>query len=158
MEPVKLTKKTAVMLIQRVIPLSPKLISGGAADNGAVRFTAPVGPEGLEITCENDWFTHNGCIKLTISDKSGGGLSPNCNRKPHWDHVNTLPKTRSNYSTVAIWAWGNKKDLSMVEGITFISSHGYCSWTGTTGLAYGTRPGSGKTAKQNLSRHCKGYG
>lgn len=72
MNPVKLTKKTAVMLIQRVIPLSPKLISGGAADNGAVRFTAPVGPAGLEITCENDWFTHNGCIKLTISDPISG--------------------------------------------------------------------------------------
>lgn len=82
MKPVKLTKKTAVMLIQRVIPMSPKLISGGAGNNGAVRFTAPVGPEGLEITCENDWFTHNGCIGVTISDTSGGAhmtmyFSPN---------------------------------------------------------------------------------
>lgn len=82
MKPVKLTKKTAVMLIQRVIPLSPKLISGGAGNNGAVRYSAPVGPEGLEIKVENDWFTRNGCIKLTISDNSGGNcltmyFSPN---------------------------------------------------------------------------------
>ncbi len=78
----KLTKKTAVMLIQRVIPLSLKLISGPTGGNGAVRFTALTGPEGLEITCENDWLTHNGCIKLTISDTSGGScltmyFSPN---------------------------------------------------------------------------------
>lgn len=72
LKPVKLTKKTAVMLIQQVIPLSPKLISGGAGNNGAVRYSAPVGSEGLEIICENDWFTHNGCIKLTIHDTSGG--------------------------------------------------------------------------------------
>ena len=55
MKPVKLTKKTALMLIQRVIPMSPKLISGPTGNNGAVIFTAPVGPEGLEIKVENDW-------------------------------------------------------------------------------------------------------
>ena len=81
-KPCKLTKKTATMLIQRVIPMSPKLISGPTGNNGAVIFTAPVGPEGLEIKVENDWFTRNGCIKLTISDNSGGNcltmyFSPN---------------------------------------------------------------------------------
>ena len=81
-KPCKLTKKTAMMLIQRVIPLSPKLISGPTGNNGAVIFTAPVGPEGLEVKVENDWFTRNGCIKLTISDTSGGSyltmyFSPN---------------------------------------------------------------------------------
>ena len=35
MKPVKLTKKTALMLIQRVIPMSPKLISGPTGNNGA---------------------------------------------------------------------------------------------------------------------------
>ena len=88
MKPVKLTKKTAVMLIQRVIPLSPKLISGGAGNNGAVRYSAPVGPEGLEITCENDWFTHNGYIKVTIHDTHGGScltmyFSPNTFERDH---------------------------------------------------------------------------
>ncbi len=82
MKPVKLTQKTATMLIQRVIPMSPKLISGPKGNNGAVIFTAPVGLEGLEIKAENDWFTHNGCIKLTISDTGGGNcltmyFSPN---------------------------------------------------------------------------------
>ena len=81
-KPCKLTKKTALMLIQRVIPMSPKLISGPTGNNGAVIFTAPVGPEGLEIKVENDWFTHNGCIKVTVHDTSGGScltmyFSPN---------------------------------------------------------------------------------
>lgn len=81
-KPCKLTKKTALMLIQRVIPMSPKLISGPTGNDGAVIFTAPVGPEGLEIKVENDWFTHNGCIKLTVHDTSGGScltmyFSPN---------------------------------------------------------------------------------
>ena len=35
-------------------------------------FTASTGPEGLEIRCENDWFNHNGRIKLTISNVDGG--------------------------------------------------------------------------------------
>ncbi len=73
MKPVKLKKKTAVMLIRRVFPYLPKaLISGPKVNGEAVIFTAPVGPEGLEISCENDWFNHNGCIKVTIFDTSGG--------------------------------------------------------------------------------------
>ena len=35
-------------------------------------FKASTGPEGLEIRCENDWFNHNGRIKLTISNVDGG--------------------------------------------------------------------------------------
>lgn len=82
MKPVKLTRTTAVKLMRRVIPVPMNLISGPTGNNGAVRFSAPVGPEGLEITCENDWFTHNGCIKVTIHDTSGGScltmyFSPN---------------------------------------------------------------------------------
>lgn len=62
-KPVKLTKKTATMLIQRVFPTVPKaIISGPTGDGGAVRFTAETAPaHGLEIVCENDWFNHNGC-------------------------------------------------------------------------------------------------
>lgn len=82
MKPCKLTRTNAVKLMRRVIPVPVNLISGGAYETGAIRYTAPVGPEGLEMACENDWFTHNGCIKLTISDKSGGScltmyFSPN---------------------------------------------------------------------------------
>ena len=33
---------------------------------------AATGPEGLEIRCENDWFNHNGRIKLTIANVDGG--------------------------------------------------------------------------------------
>lgn len=35
-------------------------------------FKASTGPEGLEIRCENDWFNHNGRIKLTIGNVDGG--------------------------------------------------------------------------------------
>lgn len=35
-------------------------------------FKASTGPEGLEIRCENDWFNHNGRIKLTIANVDGG--------------------------------------------------------------------------------------
>lgn len=81
-KPVKLTKKTATMLIRRFFPVSLNLTCQKSEDGGAVRFTASTGPEGLEIVCENDWFNHNGCIRLTISDPSGGScltmyFSPN---------------------------------------------------------------------------------
>lgn len=82
-KPCKLTKKTAMMLIQRIFPTLPKtLISGPTGNNGAVIFTTQTGPDGLEVKVENDWFNHNGCIKLTISDNSGGScltmyFSPN---------------------------------------------------------------------------------
>ena len=35
-------------------------------------FKASTGPEGLEIRCENDWFNHNGRIKLTVGNVDGG--------------------------------------------------------------------------------------
>ena len=72
-KPCKLTKKTALMLIQRVFPILPKaLILSPSGNNEAVIFTALTGPDGLEIRVENDWFDLNGCIKLTVSDNSGG--------------------------------------------------------------------------------------
>lgn len=81
-KPCKLTRTNAVKLMRRVIPVPVNTIRGGAYKTGAVRYTAPVGSEGLEIKVENDWFTRNGCIKLTISDNSGGNcltmyFSPN---------------------------------------------------------------------------------
>lgn len=72
-KPCKLTKKTAMVLIQRIFLTLPKtLILGPTGNNGAVIFTALTGPEGLEVKVENDWFTHNKCIRLTISDNIGG--------------------------------------------------------------------------------------
>ena len=81
-KPCKLTRTSAVKLMRRVIPVPMNLINGPTGNNGTVIFTAPVGPEGLEIKVENDWFTRNGCINLTISDTSGGScltmyFSPN---------------------------------------------------------------------------------
>lgn len=81
-KPCKLTRTSAVKLMRRVIPVPMNLISGPTGNNGAVIFSAPVGPEGLEIKVENDWFTRNGCIKVTVHDTSGGScmtmyFSPN---------------------------------------------------------------------------------
>jgi len=82
-KPVKLTKKTATTLIQRVFGTIPKaVISGPKGDGEAVIFTALTGPQGLEVKAENDWYNHNGCIRLTVSDSSGGScltmyFSPN---------------------------------------------------------------------------------
>ena len=81
-KPCKLTRTNALKLMRRVIPVPVNTISGGQYESGAVRYTAPVGPEGLEIQVENDWFTHNGCIKVTVHDTSGGScltmyFSPN---------------------------------------------------------------------------------
>lgn len=73
MKPVKLTKTAAVKLMRRVVPVPSNLISGGACNHGAIRFTAQLDSEWLKITCENDWYTHNGCIGVTVSDTSGGG-------------------------------------------------------------------------------------
>lgn len=81
-KPCKLTRTSAVKLMRRVIPVPMNLISAPTGNNGAVIFSAPVGPEGLEIKVENDWFTRNGCIKVTVHDTSGGScmtmyFSPN---------------------------------------------------------------------------------
>lgn len=68
--PVKLTKKTAWQLISRI---HPRLnITKDAAPPEVAIFRASTGPEGLEIRCENDWFTRNGRIKLTLIDGIGG--------------------------------------------------------------------------------------
>lgn len=87
-KPCKLTRTNAVKLMRRVIPVPMNLISGSTGNNGAVIFTAPVGPEGLEIKVENDWFTRNGCIKVTVHDTHGGScltmyFSPNTFQRDH---------------------------------------------------------------------------
>ena len=63
---VKLTKRKAWELISRI---HPRLnIKQEATPSDVAIFKASTGPEGLEIRCENDWFNHNGRIRLTISD------------------------------------------------------------------------------------------
>lgn len=66
---VKLTKKTAAQLIYQICPRL-NIIKDATPPDVAI-FKASTGPNGLEICCENDWFDHNGRIKLTITD--GGG-------------------------------------------------------------------------------------
>lgn len=67
---VKLTKRKAWELISRI---HPRLnIKQEATPPDVAIFKASTGPEGLEIRCENDWFNHNGRIKLTISNVDGG--------------------------------------------------------------------------------------
>lgn len=67
---VKLTKRKAWELISRI---HPRLnINQEVTPPDVAIFTASTGPEGLEIRCENDWFNHNGRIKLTISNVDGG--------------------------------------------------------------------------------------
>lgn len=67
---VKLTKRVAWELISRI---HPRLnIQKEVTPSDVAIFTATTGPEGLEIRCENDWFNHNGRIKLTIGNVDGG--------------------------------------------------------------------------------------
>lgn len=67
---VKLTKRKAWELISRI---HPRLnINQEVTPPDVAIFTASTGPEGLEIRCENDWFNHNGRIKLAISNVDGG--------------------------------------------------------------------------------------
>ena len=67
---VKLTKRKAWELISRI---HPRLnIKQEATPSDVAIFKASTGPEGLEIRCENDWFNHNGRIKLTIANVDGG--------------------------------------------------------------------------------------
>lgn len=63
---VKLTKRTAWELISRIFPRLN--ISKDTTPPDVVIFRASTGPAGLEIRCENDWFNHNGRIRLTLSD------------------------------------------------------------------------------------------
>lgn len=63
---VKLTKKTAKQLIDRICPRL-NIVKEATLPNMTI-YTAHTGPEGLEIRCENDWYDLNGRIKLTISD------------------------------------------------------------------------------------------
>ena len=67
---VKLTKRKAWELISRI---HPRLnIKQEVTPPDVAIFKASTCPEGLEIRCENDWFNHNGRIKLTIANVDGG--------------------------------------------------------------------------------------
>mgnify|MGYP000757156549 FL=1 len=69
-KPVKLAKRTACVLISRIS--ANRNIKKDVTPPDVVIFRASTGPAGLEIRCENDWFNHNGRIRLTISDGEGG--------------------------------------------------------------------------------------
>ncbi len=68
-KPVKLSRMTATRLMVQVIGpgVKPLLSEPGA---GATVYKAERGC--LEICCENDWYNHNGRIRLTITDGIGG--------------------------------------------------------------------------------------
>ena len=68
---VKLTRKTAVGLIRSVVPVAVNSIEGGDQGDGAVIYDVHTGL--LDITCSNDWYTGNGRIQLTVSDRMGAG-------------------------------------------------------------------------------------
>lgn len=70
MNTVKLTKKTAYELISRIS--TGRNIKKDDTPPDVAIYRASTGPSGLTITCENDWFDHNGLIKMTISDGVGG--------------------------------------------------------------------------------------
>ena len=70
MKNVKLTQQTARTLIGRITPRL-KISKDETAADVAI-FRAATGPDGLDIVCENDWFTCNGRISLTVSDRAGG--------------------------------------------------------------------------------------
>lgn len=66
----KLTRKTAAELICSTLPVPKKDIQGGEKAPGVFIYTVQVGA--LEVTCSNDWYTHNKRIQLTVSDGLGG--------------------------------------------------------------------------------------
>lgn len=68
---IKLSRKTAVSLIRSVIPMPVSAIKKEMCSYGLITYTARTGA--LDITCSNDWFSGNGRIELTISDRLGGG-------------------------------------------------------------------------------------
>lgn len=70
MKTVKLTMKTAKNLIGRIDPRL-RVVKDDTAPDVAI-FRAYTCPNGLDIVCENDWFTRNGRISLTITDSEGG--------------------------------------------------------------------------------------
>lgn len=67
---VKLTSRTAWELISRVC--AGLNVIKDDTDHHVAIFRATTGSCGLLITCENDWYDHNGRIKLTIHDDSTG--------------------------------------------------------------------------------------
>lgn len=69
--PVKLTKKTATELIRRFSP-ARNIERYNTVPEVAI-FRVFTSEDGVEIRCENDWYNHNGRIKVTISDHWGAG-------------------------------------------------------------------------------------
>lgn len=66
---IKLTRAVAARLIGQVTGGCPKLIREGN-DPDAVIYAAST--DFLTLRCENDWYEHNGRIRLTLLDRLGG--------------------------------------------------------------------------------------
>ena len=66
-----LSRRTAWDLITRVVP-GAKVKREQAKDGVDIFCASTCGGEIL-LRCENDWYTHNGRIQLTISDRLGAG-------------------------------------------------------------------------------------
>lgn len=71
-KPLRLTKKTAQELINRICPRlnitrEPGFWGSPPTPDVAI-FRAKTSSDGLDICCENDWDAKNGRIRLTISD------------------------------------------------------------------------------------------
>lgn len=68
---VKLSMATARKIVKDIFP-AVKLESETAAPEIS-RFKGTTGPDGMEVVVENDWFTGNGRICVTVSDLGGMG-------------------------------------------------------------------------------------
>lgn len=71
-ELVKLSQKTAKTLIQREIGLSAARLEQTKIPGSITSYTMSIGSLGIKV--ENDWFTSNGRIKLTITNGIGGNV------------------------------------------------------------------------------------
>ena len=66
----KLSKRTALALMNKVLPVTAKQLQGGEAAPGVYRYTAQVGC--FEIRCENDRYSHAGRFAVVVHDCEGG--------------------------------------------------------------------------------------
>lgn len=112
--PIKLTKSIALLLLNRELgfPLKAKLEQTKVPDS-ITAYEIPLGT--LKAKVENDWSTHNGRIKLTVTDGCGG------NTILMYFHPDTL-----NRDFVAEDAY--KQDITIEARHDWIYSHGpeYC--------------------------------
>lgn len=68
----RLTMKTAKALVKREFGISPSALETEKAEGGVYIYKMMMGR--FEITVENDWFDHNGCISLDVSSCLGESM------------------------------------------------------------------------------------